>query len=151
MFHDYTVVRHARGYIVVCCCCIVVRHARGCLSKNKLLYLCTTSYYARHWKLFFILQRWEPFRKRHHIQIGASIPLWPSLLSATHQSKVLWGVWCLHETESLREASVYLLLSELGGHGKPLLDQTVHWGMLSTRSLHFRSLDPYNKCYHFRY
>lgn len=81
-----------------------------------------------------IIQGWEPFRKWHHIQIGTSLPLRSSLHSATDQSKVLWGFWCLHEAACLWEASLYLLLSELGGHGQPLLDQTVHRGKQSAAS-----------------
>lgn len=80
------------------------------------------------------IQGWEPFRKWHHIQVGTSLPLRASLHSATHQSKVLWGFWRLHEATCLWEASLHLLLSELGGHGQPLLDQAVHRGKQSAAS-----------------
>ncbi len=81
-----------------------------------------------------IIQGWEPFRKWHHIQVGASLPLGASLHAANDQSQVLWGVWQLHEAPSLRETALHLLLSELGGHGQPLLDQTVHRGKQSAAS-----------------
>jgi len=92
--------------------------------------------------VFLLFQRWEPFRKWHHIQAGASILVRAALLPATDQSKVFWGVWFINEAPSLWEASVYLLLTELGGHGQPLLDQTVHRG---TGIFYWGHLIPYSE------
>ena len=62
------------------------------------------------------------------VKAGACVPRRTSLLTAAHSTEVHGSVRRKHPPPSVRPTPVHRQLSELGVHGRTLLDQTVHRG-----------------------